>query len=1121
MKSNSYKSSKYIKFEEEDFNDYINYFSDSSSNSSNFNNEEDFFYESNSNESIFNDFFEFENSYNSEEDIHENHFVAESHLNLNEPFIEDELDKYDELLPLPNKFSDILNYQKNMRTAVLIEMNNEIKEKSNLTKIYTHLEFSISSFIDDDYIETNIWTLKLPVASKSVNQNKDERNKGRINISDSISIEWDKKYNEKAKLPLDFNKVIGKVKSIRGNILIVLFKLKYDKYFPDSRLSPIQEIIPYKISFGPDLTIVTRKINAIESIKNFPIGLQNLILGKKYINENKNNNIELNLDLNLIKLNETQEKIIKRSLTNQITLVQGPPGCGKTYIIAAIVQQIILQKNYKRILVVGPSNVSVENLVNAIKRLIEPLNKIIVWSGSSKTDFKSIKKINEAKKSLSLAHLLQRNTYEAKKFSKLYQLDIENSISFEESIKMKKLKTKCEQNILKEADVVCSTIVSSGKKIINQLDFDYVIIDEATQSFEPETLIPLSHNVKQFILVGDQNQLGPNTYIDKNLMDTNYDRSLFERLLINYKNTDLFTFLNLQYRMHPQICEFSNQKFYNSEIKNGIKSKDRIGILDPVTFINVKGKEERIFTSYQNELESEKVLEIYKLLKINNIEDKKIGIISPYSGQTKLIRKKILGLNKIPDLKIASVDSFQGNERDYIIVSLSRTNNKNLSNFFLDKRRINVTLTRARYCLIIIGNSDLLYRANNIWSDYINFSRKKKYLKQEIISNNNNNNNKLEKLIQPKEEIIPLFINDDKGFEIKEINNTITNSKCRIIWPTDKNDLKYLEEWKLKLLKKLNLKKQVNLSFNTENICIQFGEIFNDSFDYFNDEKIPNINECEGIIIFIYDRLGNLLIEPIKKILEPLINDLRITLYTFDFIKDISKLFKFGFSPKLNKIIDIQTFKIPLNEKNIISNLNIKSIKELIILSKDDLDPFILNAKDWIEKDCNDYPFDVNEFLIDYKKLSITSIVTEDFLIYLSNNIPLIALSSKFIFYNNSFKNNCIKNSMKKVSEFLQIGYKIVNEIRQAEILRIEKSYFMYCSIIEQISTKDLLDLWKNHKNLINLLSLNIKEIFNIFKLNDSNIKTFIEQKIKIENILIKRLNDLLKVRKLSSPSLK
>ena len=316
----------------------------------------------------------------------------------------------------------------------------------------------------------------------------------------------------------------------------------------------------------------------------------------------------------------------------------------------------------------------------------------------------------------------------------------------------KKLKNIAD-NVINEHDIVISTCSSSYDYRIFNSEFKYILIDESTQCCEIECLLPLVHGSMHVILIGDQKQLGPTIiYPRANLVGMKV--SLFERMIKLYP--DNFIMLKKQYRMHPEISKFPSNFFYDGKIKNSSKQKENKyakKILKkfpwpkkdiPLIFINtnnistlkynltdktkMKGNKnntnnyyftsERIIgSSYENHLEADITVKIINML--NSIKSFKkgkydIGIITPYLGQKKLILEK-LNLNKGKDddfdyynnniINIASVDYFQGKEKDFIIISTVRSNYKNSIGFLKDPRRLNVSLTRARHGLIIIGDA--------------------------------------------------------------------------------------------------------------------------------------------------------------------------------------------------------------------------------------------------------------------------------------------------------------------------------------------------------------------------------------------------------------------------------
>ena len=385
------------------------------------------------------------------------------------------------------------------------------------------------------------------------------------------------------------------------------------------------------------------------------------------------------------KLNESQEIAVKAALTRTLTLIQGPPGTGKTMVSAVIVYNLV--KHYgKKVLVVAPSNTAVDQL--AIKINSTGLKVLRVMSKrregtSSDVDF------------LCLHNLL-------KEFND---------------------KDKAKNELVKLADVICCTCVTAGQKLFNNYSFPFVLIDEAVQSTEPLSLIPCVYNATKLILVGDHKQLGP-TILNKDAVKKGFKQSLFERLLKIGVSPYL---LSIQYRMHPDLCMFPSEYFYSGLLKSGTSTSK---VLDfPNNFFYVcNGKEEisQSGTSFVNKSEAVLVENIIRFLFKNGVLEQQIGVITPYEGQRSYILSRIFG-NEAGNLEISNVDGFQGREKDFIIVSLVRSNVFQGIGFVADKRRMNVTLTRAKHGLIIIGNPFTLYKSQ-IWANLLNWYDEKQHI---------------------------------------------------------------------------------------------------------------------------------------------------------------------------------------------------------------------------------------------------------------------------------------------------------------------------------------------------------------------------------------------------------
>ena len=307
--------------------------------------------------------------------------------------------------------------------------------------------------------------------------------------------------------------------------------------------------------------------------------------------------------------------------------------------------------------------------------------------------------------------------------------------------------------MLENYDIVIATCSTAWDERIAQQNFPFVIIDETTQSCEIESLIPIVHGCKHLTLIGDQKQLGP-VILFPNAFQLGMTVSLFERMLKLYP--ELHNILTIQYRMHEEIVKFPSIMFYNNKIKNGLPKEARINERFnskfnwpnkniPLIFIHVTGEEIEVSSgkSKQNEEEA-KIVSLYvdKLTKLG-IDLKNIGVITPYTAQKVLILKKLKEKYKlnniIENLKISSVDGFQGREKDFIMVSNVRSNENNQIGFLRDFRRLNVSITRAKYGMIIIGDVFCLYGGNDYWKKFINYYQVNKLIfEPKIISKDEN-----------------------------------------------------------------------------------------------------------------------------------------------------------------------------------------------------------------------------------------------------------------------------------------------------------------------------------------------------------------------------------------------
>jgi superfamily I DNA and/or RNA helicase len=263
-----------------------------------------------------------------------------------------------------------------------------------------------------------------------------------------------------------------------------------------------------------------------------------------------------------------------------------------------------------------------------------------------------------------------------------------------------------------DADLVAGTM-SSLSDLDADSQFDLVVVDEAGQAAQPSSFIPLLRG-DRIVLAGDHLQLPPYA-ADEFAKEEEMHISLFEHLLETY-GPSISVMLRCQYRMNESIAEFPNEHIYDGQLESGDVNRSwTIDDLQPIMGVNVEGDEQTREATHSklNPSEAAVVANHVKLLRMHDVPLADIGIITPYTAQIGAIQSAVYDeIGTTRNLKIATVDSFQGSERDAIIVSFVRSNAGNHTGFLSapeeGKRRLNVSLTRAKKRLVLIGDWNTL-----------------------------------------------------------------------------------------------------------------------------------------------------------------------------------------------------------------------------------------------------------------------------------------------------------------------------------------------------------------------------------------------------------------------------
>jgi ATP-dependent RNA/DNA helicase IGHMBP2 len=407
------------------------------------------------------------------------------------------------------------------------------------------------------------------------------------------------------------------------------------------------------------------------------------------------------------KLNESQKHAVKGMLSDtDFTILHGPPGTGKTTtLIEGILQ---LTQKGKKLLVSAPSNTAVDNIAKGL--LSKKINFLRIGNNAkvdeaifpntpegklieNKQD-KEIKKlrirVDELRK---MANQYRRNFGKDEREQRKLLLKEVQSIRQE----IKLIQQYNEEKLFDEAQVVLGTPIGLQDEHVVKYNFDTLIIDEAGQCLEPLAwcIFPLAQKI---ILAGDHLQLPP-TVLSEKAMKLGFNKSILETCFGKF---DAAFFLNTQYRMKSPIAQFSNEYFYEGNLKT---IDARISDNEHLFFYDTAGTgfEEETGNDGMSLLNIGELEVVSKLIENHQLNLEETAFISPYSGQVAAARDSLSD-----QIRISTIDSFQGQEEENIIISLVRSNSENQIGFLKDYRRMNVAMTRAKEKLYIIGDSATL-----------------------------------------------------------------------------------------------------------------------------------------------------------------------------------------------------------------------------------------------------------------------------------------------------------------------------------------------------------------------------------------------------------------------------
>lgn len=460
---------------------------------------------------------------------------------------------------------------------------------------------------------------------------------------------------------------------------------------------------------------------------------------------------ELQYNDNDTKLNDSQGLAVKNILNAQdVAIVHGPPGTGKTTTFVKAIKEVVQRE--KQTLVTAPSNTAVDLLVE--KLLAEGLSVVRIGHPARVNDdiishtldaqvaqheyyadIKNLKKKAEEFKNLAFKY--KRNFGHSEAQQRKALLNEAKGLRNEAT----KLEDYIQSDVLSKAQVIACTLVGCNNYAIKDKIFKTVFIDEAAQALEPACWIPVL-KAQKVVMAGDHWQLPP-TVKSFEAGKEGLNITLFEKTI---KRQKVDVMLGVQYRMNNQIMAFSAQQFYKGQL-HAHANNAHINLKaspEALEFVDTAGcsfdEKSAGGSSLFNEGEAEILLKYLDGLiaqieydgheKIG--EDINIGIISPYRGQVQYLKERMEGFENIQKylnfIDIHSIDGFQGQERDIILISLVRSNDKNEVGFLADTRRMNVALTRAKRKLVVFGDSATL-ASHPFYDKFLDFAQANNYHK--------------------------------------------------------------------------------------------------------------------------------------------------------------------------------------------------------------------------------------------------------------------------------------------------------------------------------------------------------------------------------------------------------
>lgn len=470
------------------------------------------------------------------------------------------------------------------------------------------------------------------------------------------------------------------------------------------------------------------------------------------------------------RLNDSQKSAIRFALaSHEIALIHGPPGTGKTQTLTELILQLLRPERQKpsqrpvKLLVCGPSNISVDNIVERLAPYKIPMVRL----GHPARLLPSV--LNHSLDILTKTSEAGRLVQDIRKEMDAKQASISKTRNGRERKaiygEMRELRKefrdrehRCVDELVRASSVVLATLHGAGGYQLKNTEFDVVLIDEASQALEAQCWIPLL-TAKKAVLAGDHLQLPPTikslnakvatasksnkalnkseTSSEEKPISVTLETTLFDRLL-KLHGPSIKRMLTIQYRMHESIMAFPSASLYGSELSAADHVKTHLlkdleyGVTEtedtsvPLVFYDTQGgdfpekaeddeigdkkKKSLAAESKSNENEAALVRKHVRALAEAGVNAEEIAVITPYNAQLSILGAMLK--DAYPGIELGSVDGFQGREKEAVVLSLVRSNLEHDVGFLGEKRRLNVAMTRPRRHLCVIGDSETVSRGS-------------------------------------------------------------------------------------------------------------------------------------------------------------------------------------------------------------------------------------------------------------------------------------------------------------------------------------------------------------------------------------------------------------------------